>query len=104
LEVARVEWVRSHYVLSLGELRLLQDRVDEALALATEAVELATRLGETLAVSTAHQQLGEIHTRRGAHELADEHFAAALAALPAGLPERRAEVLAAHARAVEARR
>lgn len=100
LETAGLERGRSQYLIGLGELRLVQDRVAEALAVATQALTLAERFGETLAISSAHQQLGEIHAR----ELADDAFRQALAALPSGLPERGAEILAARARAAELRR
>ena len=104
LEAAGVERLRSHYLLSLGELWLLQERVDEAFAAVTEAVELATRLDETLAIVTGHQQLGELRERRGEHQLADQHFEHALQlSEQADLPERRAELLTVYGRILEAR-
>lgn len=104
LDAVGVEHVRSHYLLSLGELRVLQGRSEDAFAVVNEAIDLATRLGETLALVTGYQQLGELHAGRGAHELADEHFERAVRlAEAAELAERRTEVLAAHARVRESR-
>ena len=104
LEAAGVEHVRSHYLLSLGELRVLQDRIDDAFAVVTEAIELAARLGETLALVTGNQQLAEIHAGRGEHQLADQHFERAIQlAEQADLTDRKAEALAAHIRVLEAR-
>lgn len=104
LKAADVAWTRSHYVLSLGELRVRQGLLDDALHSVTEAIELASRLGETLALISGHQQLGDLHARRRDHTLANASLREALRlARDASLPERRAEVLAAYARVREAR-
>ena len=105
LNSASVEWGRSHYVLSLAELWTRQDRIDDAFDLVSAALELASRLGEVLAVITGHRQLGELHARRRDHDLADANFGHALRrASLSGLRERRAEVLTAYANVRATRR
>ncbi|TMC05318.1 MAG: tetratricopeptide repeat protein [Chloroflexi bacterium] len=99
-----VERLRSRGLLSLATLRQAQRRLDEALGLIEEAAALAERLGEQIALAMAHQQLGEVHAVRGAHDLVDESFERALAILEQdGLEERRAQCAAAYERVRESR-
>jgi tetratricopeptide (TPR) repeat protein len=90
------ERVKSHYLLSLGELRAMQSRGDEAFIVVGEAIALAEALGEVLSVQKGYQQLGELHAGRGEHALADENFERAAALLrEAGYAERLEECLQA---------
>lgn len=70
----------SHFLLSLGELRALQDRVDEAFDVVREGIAVGEEVGELTAVGQGHMQLGEVHAGRGEHDLADRHFEQAVAA------------------------
>jgi tetratricopeptide (TPR) repeat protein len=100
-----VERLRSRGLLSLAALRQVQGRLDEALELIREAAGLAERFGERIALAMAHQQMGEVHAARGAHDLVDESFGRALALLEQdGLEGQRSQCLAAYAQAREARR
>lgn len=100
-----VERLRSHGLLSMAELRQAQDRFEEALELIGEAIALAERFDERIALAMANQQLGQVHAELGAHALADESFERALEILErAGLEDRRALCLAEYARVREARR
>jgi tetratricopeptide (TPR) repeat protein len=97
LEAAGGERIRSHFLLSLSELRQRQGRPAEAVELVREAMDLAERLGETMALATGLQQLGQLHAERGERERAVASFERALDILDAaGLSERRAECLAAY--------
>lgn len=99
-----VERLRSHGLLSLAELRQAQGRLDEALALIDEAIALAGRFGEQMALAAACQQLGHVHAERGQAALSDQCFERALAILEqAGLDERRTLCLAAFHRVREGR-
>lgn len=99
-----VERLRSRGLLSLAAVRQAQSRWGEALELIEEAAILAERFDEQIALAMAHQQRGEVYAAQGAHNLVDESFQRALVILKqAGLEERRAHCLAAHARAREER-
>jgi tetratricopeptide (TPR) repeat protein len=99
-----VERLRSRGLLSMAELRRAQDRLDEAIALIDEAIALAERFEEQIALAMAHQQMGEVHAQRAAHAMADQSFEQALAILEqAGLEERRALCMAAYGRVRETR-
>jgi tetratricopeptide (TPR) repeat protein len=100
-----VERLRSRGLLSFASLRQAQGRLDEAMGLIEQAAALADRFNEQIALAMAHQQLGEVHAARGAHDLVDHCFERALAILEQdGLAERRTQCLAAYAEAREARR
>jgi tetratricopeptide (TPR) repeat protein len=100
-----VERLRSRGLLNMAELRQAQGRLDEALDLIQDAIALAERLDEQIALAMAYQQLGEVRAARGEHDLVDHGFEHALAILErAGLEERIADCRAAHASAREARR
>jgi tetratricopeptide (TPR) repeat protein len=99
-----VERLRSRGLLSMAELRQAQGRLDDALALIEEALALAERLDERIALAMAHQQLGQVRAARGEHDLADAGFERAVEILDlAGLEERSAACRVAHARVREAR-
>lgn len=83
---------QSHFLLSLGELRALQDRVDEAFDVIQQGITLGDEVGELTSVGQGHMQLGEIHARRGERDLAGRHFEQAAAAFESsGYPTRLAE-------------
>ncbi len=92
LEAAGCERLRSHGLLTLAELRQRQGRLDEATALVEESIEIASRLGEKMALAGALQQLGHLRALRGDRSGCDVAFRRALDLLDGlGLSERRAE-------------
>jgi tetratricopeptide (TPR) repeat protein len=100
-----VERLRSRGLLSMAALRQAQGRLDEALELIEQAIALARRFDEQIALATAYEQMGEVQAERAEHRLSDMSFVRALAILErAGLEERRVQCLAAHARVRETRR
>ncbi len=102
---AGIERIKSHTLLSLGELRQRQGRLDEALAFVNDAIERAAAYDETFAVTTGYRQLGELHAVRGDHALADTAFQRALALLEeAGLDERAKVCMRAYERVLAERR
>ncbi|HCG00860.1 MAG TPA: hypothetical protein DEV93_10000 [Chloroflexi bacterium] len=104
LSEAGIERARSHVLLSLGELKLAGGSFDEVIALAAEAVELAMRLDETLALSAAHQLGGVAASRSGRASQADAEFDAALRVLTdSGFDERLAECHATYAEILDLR-
>jgi tetratricopeptide (TPR) repeat protein len=104
LEEAGAERIRSYVLLSLAELRQVQGRRDAAMPLIAQAIELAERLEERMALVQAHQLLGELHAAGQEHQLADASFERALAILDeAGMTGPREQCLAAYQRVLEAR-
>lgn len=102
---AGIERLRSHTLLSLGELRQRQDRLDEALGLVTRAIERAAALDEQYALTSGYRQLGELYEARGNHGLADASFQRALVLCEsAGLTERAKEYMRAYERVLADRR
>jgi len=96
-----VERVRSHALLSLGELRHRQGRYDEGVELVEEAIDLAQRFNEIRALGEGYKQLGELRAAQGDWDRAIEEFRRALAILEdAGLEEYRADCLRAYERAL----
>jgi len=73
--------LRSHVLLSLGELRQAQGRVEEAIELVREAIESAVQHQETRALAAGHRQLGELQAAQGERKLASASFERALAIL-----------------------
>jgi tetratricopeptide (TPR) repeat protein len=98
------ETAKSHVLLSLAELQMKTGRLDESLAMVKKALDLAARLGERQAESTAHELSGRVHELMGKHQLADREFRAAQRILSAdGLRARLAESHASYAEMLEAR-
>ena len=98
-----VERLRSRGLLSMAELRHAQGRSEEALRLIDEALALADRFDERMALAAAHQQRAQVHADLGDHAQADERFGRALEILErVGLEEPMRKCLAARARAREA--
>ena len=104
LDQAHTERAKSHVLLSLAELRLKTGELDAGLQTAAEAVALARRLDETLAVAAGHQLLAQLNERKHNRLLADREFQRALRLLEANdFAERLSESLAAYAQLLEAR-
>jgi tetratricopeptide (TPR) repeat protein len=91
-------------MLSLAELQLQTGRLAEAGETVSQAIDLATRLDEKLALSTAHQLMGQVYEREGKHRLADREFTTAIGLLDGeSAAQRLAESHAAFAEVLEAR-
>jgi tetratricopeptide (TPR) repeat protein/DNA-binding XRE family transcriptional regulator len=69
---------RSNMLLSLCELCLQEDNVDQAAEFAGEALAAAERLHEGASVAEAHMWMGRIADKRGDHERTDQEFALAI--------------------------
>ncbi|MDQ2942198.1 MAG: tetratricopeptide repeat protein [Candidatus Dormibacteraeota bacterium] len=69
---------RSHVLLSLCELCLQEDNIQQAKEFAQEALALAERLNEGASLAEAHMWLGRIADKPGDHETADQEFAQAI--------------------------
>ncbi len=84
-----LEFGRSHVLLSLCELSMLEDKIADAKELAQQALELAERLEEGATIAEAHVWLGRIADRRGEHKAVDEEFEQAIRGFEAlGMRER----------------
>jgi tetratricopeptide (TPR) repeat protein len=82
----------SRSLLTLGELRQRQGRLDEAVTATEQARDLAERLDETQARAVSHRQLGELLAATGRRAEAAASFDQALAILDAaGLEQPYAE-------------
>jgi tetratricopeptide (TPR) repeat protein len=102
---AGIERLQSHILLSLGELRQRQDRLDDALGFVTRAIERAAAFDETYALTSGYRQLGELYEVRCEHGLADASFHRALVLCDAaGLEERAKEYMHAYERVLAERR
>ena len=102
---AGIERLRSHALLTLGELRQRQERIDEALDFVVQAIDCASSHGEMLTVAVGYRQLAELYASRGDHHLADSAFQRALGMLQeAGMDERVCEVMRAYERVLADRR
>ncbi len=75
---ADVEFGRSHVLLSLCELAMKEDKVDDAYGFARQALELAERLEEGASTAESHVWLGRIADRRGENEAADRELELAI--------------------------
>jgi len=105
LIAAGIEHLQSHFLLSLGELRQRQGRLDEALDFTTRAIECAAALNESFALVSGYRQLGELYETRGEHGLADVSFHRALVLCDAeGLEERARDILRVYERVLADRR
>jgi tetratricopeptide (TPR) repeat protein len=99
---AGVEAGRAHTLLSMAELRQLQGNLDEAMEWTSQAIELAERLDEQVAVASGYQQLGEIWAQQGEGERFEAAFTRAIEILDAAnLGERRKDALMRYYRARE---
>jgi tetratricopeptide (TPR) repeat protein/DNA-binding XRE family transcriptional regulator len=104
IDEAGAERVRSYVLLSIAELRQVQGRDEAALDLIGQAIEVAERLDERVALAAAHQQIGELRAARQEDQLADQGFERALEILEeAGMAGPREQCLAAYRRVLEAR-
>jgi tetratricopeptide (TPR) repeat protein len=98
------ERMKSHYLLSLAELQLKTGRAAEGIRVAKEAIDLAKRLDEHLAVASGHALLGQLYEHIDDHALADKEFRLAIRLLSAeGRSDRLAETHAAYAELLDAR-
>lgn len=94
-----VESGRTHALLSMGELSMLGNRLDEAVDWTMQAIANSQRLGETVTLAAGHQQLGELLAAGGDLHGFEACFGQALEILDrAGLSERSAECAARRAR------
>lgn len=104
LAEAGTERMKSHVLLSLGELYLRNGRVGDGIQIVKEAIELATRHSEALALASGHVLLGQLNERMDNHEMADKEFRMAIRLLGAeGRTDRLAETHAAYAEILDAR-
>jgi tetratricopeptide (TPR) repeat protein len=93
-EAMDVEAGRAYALLSMGDLKHRQGSLPEAMRWTNEAIDTASRLGETTSLAIGHEQLGELYADLGDQERFEASFSRALAILQAeDLPERRAEAL-----------
>jgi tetratricopeptide (TPR) repeat protein len=101
---AGTERMKSHVLLSLGELQLRVGRFADGIKVVKDAIDLAKRLDERLALASGHGLLGQLYEHIGDHELVDKEFRVAIKLLNAeGRTERLAETHAAYAELLEAR-
>ncbi len=104
LYLGSTERMKSHVLLSLGELQLRVGQFASGIQVVKEAIDLAKRLDERLALAAGHGLLGQLYERTGNHELADKEFRVAIKLLGAdGRTERLAEAHAAYAEMLDAR-
>src|SRR5215469_13581462 len=97
-----IEVGRAVALLSMGDLRAQQGRIDEALQWTNQAIEQADRLGETVSLALGYQQLGEQWAAMGDTDRFEASFSRAFETL-ADLPEAQAESLARYRRVRDAR-
>lgn len=103
-EEADLEFGRSHALLSLCELSMQEGKVDEAYALARQALALAERLEEGPSIAEAHIWLGRIADSRGDHATVDREFEDAIGGLEAlGMRERLLQCHGVYAEILERR-
>lgn len=95
---------RSLVLLGLVELEIREGEIERAFALATESLELATRLEEGATIAEAHVALGRIADLRGDNSAADRLFEDAIRGFDAmGLRERLLQTHGAYAETLERR-
>jgi tetratricopeptide (TPR) repeat protein len=103
-EGGHVERSRSHILLSLAELKLLQGDLGSAGELTEQGLKLADRFDESLAQATGLELHGRVAAAAGEWRSADKYFRAALRKLDElGLNERLAATHAEYARTFEQR-
>src|SRR5258708_16854634 len=83
------EKTKSHVLLSLGELKMRTGRPADGIQVVKEAIDLAKRLGEGLALASGHALLGQIYEQVGNHAGADKELRLAIQLLGAGSRTRR---------------
>lgn len=98
-----VETRKGDILLSLSELELAEGNLAVAASLAREALELATRLGETAIVAESHTILGRVAARQGRQSDADAEFASAIATAEVAGGPRLMEAHEAYAAVLESR-
>ena len=98
------ERTKSHVLLSLGELKMRIGRPADGIHVVKEAIGLAKKLDERLALASGHALLGQLYEHIDNHELADKEFRVAIRLLSAeGRTDRLAETHAAYAEILDAR-
>ena len=101
---AGTERTKSHVLLSLGELQMRTGRPADGIQVVKEAIDLAKKLDEHLALASGHALLGQLYEHIDNHELADKEFRVAIRLLGAGgRTDRLAETHAAYAELLDAR-
>jgi tetratricopeptide (TPR) repeat protein len=103
-EESGLEFGRSQVLLSLCELSLQEGRIDDAFSEASEAMELAERLEDGIAIAEAHVWLGRIADRRGEEQAVDYEFDQAIRGFEAlGMHERLLQTHGVYAEVLERR-
>jgi tetratricopeptide (TPR) repeat protein len=101
---AGTERMKSHLLLSLGELQLKTGRSADGIQIVKEALELAKRHDERLSLASGHVLLGRLYEHIDNHEQADKEFRVALKLLGAeDRTDRLAETHAAYAEVLDSR-
>jgi tetratricopeptide (TPR) repeat protein len=101
---AGTERMKSHVLLSLGELELRVGRFADGIQVVKDAIDLAKRLDERLALAAGHGLLGQLYERANNHELADKELRVAIKLLGAeGRTDRLAEAHATYAEMLDVR-
>jgi tetratricopeptide (TPR) repeat protein len=102
--LGEAERTKSHFLLSLGELHLKTGRAAKGILVVKEAIDLAKKLDERLALAAGHALLGQLYEATDNHTLADKEFRFAIKLLSAeGRKDRLAETHAAYAEVLDAR-
>jgi tetratricopeptide (TPR) repeat protein len=92
---------RSHAMLSMGDLERQRGNITEAIQWTERTIEVADELGETVALASAYQQLGELAAVDGDLDRFETSFRRAISLLEdAVLHERRAQAVERYRRAV----
>src|SRR6202521_2548868 len=80
---AGTEKTKSHVLLSIGELHLKAGRTAKGIQVVKEAIDLAKKLDERLALASGHSLLGQLYEHSDDHALADKEFRFAIKLLSA---------------------
>ena len=98
------ERTKSHFLLSLGELQMRTGRPADGIQVVKEAIDLAKKLDERLALASGHSLLGQLYEHSDDHALADKEFRFAIKLLSAeGRMDRLAETHAVYAELLDSR-
>jgi tetratricopeptide (TPR) repeat protein len=104
LSESGTERTKSHFLLSFGELKMRTGRPAEGIQLVKEALDLAKKLDERLAMASGHSLLGQLYEQIDNQALADKEFRFAIKLLGAeGRMDRLAETHATYAEILDAR-